>query len=292
MKPMPHLLFDAERITETPVAFLNATGEVFAVFDRQDSGNVSYGVRIGDEERFFVKSAGDPGDTRPYLSHAERVELLQNAARLARSCGHPALPRLYHVIEGSPWGPLLVYEWADGDLLGADRATRDDPRSAFQRFRALPQAEITAALDVIFDLHDALARAGWVASDFYDGCLLYDFTRRRLRVMDLDTYHAGPFVNTMGRMFGSTRFMAPEEFTRGSGIDQRTTVFTLGRTLSVFLGDGTVERAPFGGTDAQYAVLRRACREDPAERFASVADFRAAWKWARGGVPAEAGTRC
>jgi hypothetical protein len=48
--------------------------------------------------------------------------------------------------------------------------------------------------------------------DFYDGCLLYDFTSQELRVIDLDMYSRGPFTNTMGRIFGSTRFMAPEEF--------------------------------------------------------------------------------
>lgn len=55
-------------------------------------------------------------------------------------------------------------------------------------------------------------------------------------MIDLDTYSRGPVVNTMGRMFGSTRFMAPEEFARGAVIDQRTTVFTLGRLAWHFDG--------------------------------------------------------
>ena len=96
---------------------------------------------------------------------------------------------------------------------------------------------IAAALTTIYELHVELARADWIAVDFYDGCLMYDFASHELRVIDLDMYSRGPFTNTMGRMFGSTRFMAPEEFELGARIDERTTVFNLGRAAFVFLGE-------------------------------------------------------
>lgn len=232
-------------------------GEVFAVFDAQASGNVSYGVRI-DGQPYFVKTAGAVDD-----SHAGRVALLRNAIEVA-AIPHPTLPPLHRVIE-SPTGPVLIYAWFDGELLGARRELRDDPASAFQRFRALPAPRIAACLDAVFDLHVVLARAGWIAGDFYDGCLMYQFASGELRVIDLDTYHRGPFTNTMGRMFGSSRFMAPEEFERGAVIDERTTVFNLGRLLAVFL-------------DEPSPVAARACELDPARRFATVADFVAAWR--------------
>lgn len=274
---MRHPLLDAARIEDTPGMYLGSIGEIFATFSRsQDSGNVSYGVRIGDE-RFFVKTAGEPDNPAPLLNHRERIALLHNAVELAQSSAHPALAPLRHVIAESPHGLLLVYDWLDGELLGVPRADRNSPRSAFQRFRALPPQEIVQALDTVFDVHRELARAGWIASDFYDGCLIYDFARKTLRLIDLDTYHGGPFTNTMGRMFGSSRFMAPEEFALGAAIDERTTVFTLGRTIAEFLSDGTLDRAPFRGNDAPFAVMERACREDRAERFASVEELCAAW---------------
>ena len=61
-----HALLGRDRIEDTPEAFLRAIGRVFAVFDEQDSGNVSYGVEVGGE-RWFVKCAGDPADPRPLL---------------------------------------------------------------------------------------------------------------------------------------------------------------------------------------------------------------------------------
>ena len=78
-------------------------------------------------------------------------------------------------------------------------------------------------------------------------------------------------------MFGSTRFMAPEEFELGATIDQRTTVFTLGRTAAVLLSDNSLDRKPFRGSDAQYEIMLRACQENSDARFQTVAQFRDAW---------------
>jgi len=238
-------------------------GKVFATFAARDSGNVSYGVRIGDR-RYFVKTAGR--DDEP--EHTARVARLRNAVVIATSCTHPALPMLEHVIESSV-GPLLVYEWFEGEVLGVPSTFRDAPASSFQRFRALPAPEIAAVLTTIYELHAGLARAGWVAVDFYDGSLMYDFARHELRVIDLDMYSRGPFTNAVGRTFGSSRFMAPEEFELGAGIDERTTVFNLGRAALVFLGER--------GTQAQLAAATRAASPNPAARFTSVEEFFAAW---------------
>lgn len=275
---MSHPLTDRPTVDEPPADYLSRIGEVFTTFDQQDSGNVSYGVRV-DGHRYFVKTAGDPDDHDPYFDLAGRVALLRNAAVLAGRVRHPALAELVGVVE-SPAGPMLVYRWADGDLVGAHRGQRNDPASAFQRFRALPVAEIEDVLDTVYDAHLALAADGWVAADLYDGCLIYDFASRRVTLMDLDTYHLGPFTNRMGRMFGSDRFMAPEEFRLGATIDRRTTTFTLARLAQVFLSggdDGTFDAATFRGSPARREVLHRATQPDPAERYPTVAEFAEAW---------------
>jgi serine/threonine-protein kinase len=269
-------LLGPSRTELAPVEYLRSRGSFFAEFGAltQDSGNVSYGVEV-EGRRYFVKTAGRP-EAAGSLPHDGRVALLRNAVEVARSLDHPALVPLRAVIE-SPHGPLLVYDWVDGELLGVDRARREDPATAHQRFRALPPRQIVAALDAVYDLHAQLAGVGWVAADFYDGALVYDFERRRIHAVDLDNYHRGPFTNAMGRMFGSTRFMSPEEFQLGATIDERTTVFNLGRTAAVFLSDGTLERAPFRGVDAQHAVVVAACSPEPRDRCPSVAAFVSDW---------------
>ncbi len=92
--------------------------------------------------------------------------------------------------------------------------------------------------------------------------------------MDLDNYRLGPYRNDMGRMFGSSRFMAPEELSLGAPIDDRTTAFVMARTALVFLSDGTLDRAACRATDPQYAVLQEAVTT----RFPSYAAFYEAWR--------------
>lgn len=269
--------FDKQTDLE-PAAYLSRAGAVFATFDArtQDSGNLSFGVE-SNGRRWFVKTAGDPADPKPFLTHEARIALLLNARRLAHAVSHPALPALQGVTQ-SAWGPMLIYEWAAGELVRVPEERRSDPASAFQRFRRLSADELTAAIDTILDGHLELCRAGWVACDFYDGSIIYDFTGRKTWLIDLDSYHLGPFTNEMGRMFGSARFMAPEEFERGARIDERTTVFTLGRMISVFLGDGDLARQGFRGSESQHRAMLTACSLDPEARPRSVAELVEAWR--------------
>lgn len=160
--PHPHL---------EPRAWLQSAGTVFACFDRQDSGNVSFGVEAAGH-RYFVKTAGPHGTPGLPLSHAERIALLGNAERLAQSVPHPALTRFLQSGECA-WGRALVYEWADGEHLHAKREQRNDPATAWQRFLHLSLGERLAVVSTLLDLHVALAAAGWVTGDFYDGCLLW-----------------------------------------------------------------------------------------------------------------------
>ena len=269
-----------------PVRLVVRSGTVLATFDHhsQDSGNVSWLVRT-DHGDLFVKTAGATGPQPqgapiPYFDHGDRVRLLRNAVELSQSCDHPSLARLRNVIE-SPWGPVLVYDRAPGELIGTASANRDDVESAYQRLAHLSADDLLPVLDDLIDLHRTLAQEGWVAGDLYDGCLILDFSTGRLTVIDLDSYHRGASINVMGRMFGSTRFMAPEEFELGAPIDQRTTVFTLSR-LAWHFGTRLTEQAEqFCGPDPVRLVLEQALEVEPDKRFASLSDFAAAWQAAR-----------
>jgi serine/threonine-protein kinase len=249
------------------VTEISELGDIFADLGRSDSANIAYGMWI-DGERYFVK-----GVRRGRAGSDAAVGELRNAVRVARRVSHPAMPQLEQVL-ASTTGPILVYRWVDGDLLGVRGL-------AHWRFRELPATDVLSALDTIYEVQALLAADGWIAVDFYDGSLIYDFATGRVSVIDFDLYRCGPFVNEMGRMYGSSRFMAPEEFELGAGIDQRTTVFVLGRTALVFLSDGTLQRHEFRGSDGLYNVVSRACRPDPVDRYPTVADFHAAWLAAR-----------
>ncbi|GGN54069.1 serine/threonine protein kinase [Streptomyces albiflavescens] len=267
-------------IEEVPAVepYLGRVGEVFREFREPDSGRVSYGVRLLDGARWFVKEA--------VTDHAR--ESLARGWAFHRAVRHSAIvPQVHRIaVRGGGWA--VVMPWREGEVLYCPTRSgprgRTSPESPLARFRALPTGHVLRAFDRILDAHLAVEAAGHVAVDFYDGALLYDFARDATHLIDLDEYRPGPFVLDEERLPGSRRFMAPEEFVRGAVIDTRTTVFTLGRTVRLLLDAGDEERA-WRGTPAQQAVIVRATRADPGDRFENVHDFATAWRAADGRLP-------
>lgn len=74
------------------LSFLSRYGRVFRVFDRQDSGNISFGVGTG-ADRVFVKVAGVC--TLEYDGNRlAAVDALRRAMPLYETLRHPALIEL------------------------------------------------------------------------------------------------------------------------------------------------------------------------------------------------------
>lgn len=261
--------------TSTVADVVAGLGTTFAVFDEhtQDSGHVSYGVEAPDGRRLFVKTSGGPAASPGGTSRDGRAAALRRAARIHREVDHPALVPVHDVVEAAD-GVVVVHDWFGGELLHSPAARRTDPAEAHQRFQRLPAGEIAEALDQVLSLHVALEEAGWVAGDFYDGCLMYDFGTRQIRVIDLECYRPGPYVNDVGRLPGSTRFMAPEELELGATVDARTTVFNLGRMVELFL-------LSHHDLPAVVDLATRATSSAPEDRPDSVADLHSAWASAR-----------
>jgi serine/threonine-protein kinase len=234
--------------------------EAFTVFGDQDSGCLSYGVQR-DGRRWFVKKAVRPDDRAS----------LARAAALHAAVRHEAIVRPAAVTDGAD-GPTLVYPWTPGEVLNA-ATTRGSGRAALARFQRLPVEEVHRALARILDAHRAVAAAGWISVDLYDGCFLYDFDAGQMHLIDLDEYRPGAFVLDSDRLPGSRTYMAPEEFVRGSVIDERTMVYTLGRALHHLLD------SPGGwrGAEAQAAVIARATDPAPERRHPGVISLARAW---------------
>jgi hypothetical protein len=250
-------LTGVSRIEEGIEAYLGRVGTVFRTFPGHDSDCMSYGIEVGGE-RWFVKHSGA----------ARGIASLRRAERLHTVARHAALPRLHNAFETPGGLGGVVIHQPHGAAAGSPRA----------RFEALPLAEVAAALGTIYDAHLLLAGLGFVAVDFYDGCIIYDFEGCRTYLCDLDEYREGPFVLEDERLPGSTRFMAPEEWERGARVDQVTNVFTLGRTAAVLLGDRSGSMQHWRGGRRMRNVVLRATRPDRAQRHQSVREFVQEWR--------------
>ncbi|WHY21904.1 serine/threonine protein kinase [Paenibacillus sp. G2S3] len=263
-------------------AWLSKLGRVFKVFDQQDSGNLSFGVEKDGDQKYFVKFAG----AKPLTYDGNPMDAVDNlikAIPLYNELESEALINLVSHFEVGA-GYAAVFEWFEGECLHshwlfAGEAKLSHPESPFYRYKQLSVEKRLASLDVIFSFHKHVELQGYVAVDFYDGSILYNFENDETRICDIDYYRPKPTENDLGVNFwGSARFKSPEEFILGAPIDEVTNVFNMGATAFVLLG-GASDRslAKWEVSQAHHEVALRAVSLEREQRYQSVAEFKSAW---------------
>lgn len=254
---------------EFDFAFLKKYGKVFKVFDNQDSGNICFGIDSG-RERYFVKFAGAP--TAEYQGELQdAVSRLKATVPIYQDIRHDTLARFLFAEEVGR-GFVMVFEWADGTCMG--KQYEDGHRSIL----ALPVQEKISIFQRIAAFMQCVARSGYVAIDFYDGSILYDANTRKVTVCDMDCFRKSPCINDMGRMWGSSRFMSPEEYEKGAVIDEVTNVYNLAQMAFSLFTDSDRQERNWPLSKESYAVLLKATSAAREDRFPSIADFIFDWE--------------
>lgn len=253
---------------EFDLSLLRRWGKVFRVLDQQDSGNLCFGLEQGDR-RYFLKLAG----AKPLRYHGEpkrAVELLKASAAVYEDLAHPVLlPLLWEGPAGD--GYALLFPWTDALCMGKQYATRE-------RFLSLPLERKLGIFQKVLEFHRHAAKQGYVSVDFYDGCVLYEESTDRTLLCDVDAYHKMPFANPVGKMWGSTRFMAPEEFQKGAPIDETTMVFTMGSfAFELFAPEGR-EFSVWPLSQSAWECGKKAISPRRESRFPNLERFAQAWE--------------
>ncbi|MEI5906649.1 serine/threonine protein kinase [Bacillus spongiae] len=261
--------------------WLHSLGHVFSVFDEQDSGNICFGLERDGKKR-FVKFAG----SRPLDfsgNPQDAVTRLKKAIPLYSTLKHPHLIELVDHFSVKS-GYVAVFEWFEGECLHSHwsfppPAKYNHPKSPFFRYRHLPIEKRLKSLDTIFSFHAFVESKGYVAVDFYDGSILYDFSNDCTKICDIDFYRKAPSVNDIGKNFwGAKRSKAPEEFTLGAPIDAKTNVFTMGAiAFSVLGGETDHSFSKWDAGTTLYEIALRAVSEDRDMRYDSIKEFKLAW---------------
>jgi serine/threonine-protein kinase len=248
--------------------WLQQEGRVFTVFDRQDSGNISFGVERDGLKRFIKYAGAQPVY---YVGKSETaVAQLQSAMSVYEQMRHPSLVKL--ICHGPQHdGYVAAFHWFEGESLHTP--------SHYERFKQLPFKQRLRAFQAIVSFHCFVEEQGFVAVDFYAGSLMYDFDKQQIIICDIDLYQRKPFTNLMGRLWGSSRFMSPEEFQLGAAIDARTNVYTMGATAFYLFGDArNRSMQKWDASGALYEVATRAVQSERDDRYPTVAAFREAWE--------------
>jgi serine/threonine-protein kinase len=226
------------------------------------------------KNKYFVKFASAPTE-RSRISTKEAVDRIKNTVPIYRDLTHPILTRFISA-EEIGGGFAMVFEWTDAECMGGQY-----PGSR-EKFMQMPLDIRLRVLDEILAFHAHVAKQGYVAIDFYDGCIMYDFDINRTVLCDIEFYAKTPYNNPIGRMWGSSRFMSPEEFALGAVIDEITNVYTMGATAFAFFGnerDRCLEQWVLNRE--LFDVAQKAVNDDRSQRQQSIEQFITEWRAAK-----------
>lgn len=276
--------------------WLRSYGTAFRIIDATGSGCLCIGMQKGSR-RYFLKIAG--ADTiYAEVSPDESVKILKKAVGLYEELAHPNLIRL---IEHFPHENLYVavFDWAEGECLfdfwnfEKYRLEKSAIRPGV-RFHALSARKKLQCAEVLFSFLEKTAEKGYVAIDFYDGSIMYDFNTDHTMICDIDFFRKMPAYNDMGeKLFGTKRLKSPEEYILGAKLDERTNVFTLGALLFDFFGEFSsldiaerYEKNAFYPCDRENWELNTACYEAAGKavsaarniRYNTIREFHSAWE--------------
>lgn len=254
------------------MSFIQQYGKVFKVFDDQDSGNICFGVENG-ENRYFIKFAGAP--TEQYSGTLEdAIERLKATIPVYKDLAHANLIKFIKA-ENIGGGFAVIFYWVDGECMG-----RQYPVSR-RKFLQLPFSKRLAVFDEILTFHHHVSKQNYVAIDFYDGSILYDFNAEQTMICDIDFYAEMPYVNNVGRMWGSSRFMSPEEFEQGAIIDEITNVYLMGATAFALFANFSRLKENWQLSMELYEVAIKAVRNERNLRQQSIQQFIKEWNMAK-----------
>ena len=276
-------------------SFLSKYGKAFCVFDQNDSGNISFGVDNG-KEKYFVKIAGAETSRTCTTTH-KAIDNLKAAIAVYVDLSHNNLISLLeHFTHGDFY--VAVFKWSAGDCLfdywNFEKYSKSGELRPKDKFKKLAPEKKLRAFDVIFDFLVFTESKNYVAVDFYDGSIMYDFEMENTTICDIDFFRKSPTVNDMGEEFwGTKRLKSPEEYIYGAKIDAVTNVFTLGALLFHFFGSYTEKEIEtiykenafspsryetWELNEAQYLTAMKAVNPDRANRYSSMSEFYEVWK--------------
>lgn len=250
-------------------SFMKEYGTVFKIYDDQDSGNICFGTEK-DGQRYFVKFAGAP--TEQYSGDpADAIVRLKATLPVYSALKHKNLIELVEAKEIAG-GFAMVFKWATGNCMG-----RMYP-AQHKKFMALPVQDKLNVFADILDFFEYIASQDYVAIDFYDGSIMYDFECGKTTICDIDFFRKQPCINDMGRMWGSSLFQSPEEYQLGAVIDEVTNVYTIGATAFALFGEYNRTRDKWQLSDELFEIAARAVNDDRTKRQQSIRQLIDEWE--------------
>lgn len=168
-------------------------------------------------------------------------------------------------------GFAMVFKWANGDCMG---------RMYPEHHKRFMHLSVEIRLEVFHDIlsfFEYIISKKYVAIDFYDGSILYDFNNRHTTICDIDFFGKQPCINTMGRMWGSSLFQSPEEYQLNAVIDEITNVYTICATAFALFGNYERTREKWQLNEELFKIATKAVNDNRKFRQQSISQFVDEW---------------
>ena len=155
------------------------------------------------------------------------------------------------------------------------------------KFKSLSIEKRLKVVYELFSFFNECISKDYVAVDFYDSSIIYDFENDDVAFCDIDLFRKMPTSNDLGeKYYGTKRLKAPEENEFGATIDEQTSLYTLGAIIfDIFSNVNNLkERYDKGifipnpkeefelGLET-YNVLLKATKYDKTERYNTIKEF-------------------
>lgn len=214
-------------------SWLSQFGTVFYVIDETGSGCINFGVKK-DNKKLFFKIAGAK-TIGAELNPQESIQLLKQASIIYKEIHHPNLIQYVDSFEINEFF-VVVFDFAEGECLfdhwNFDKYRMTKDITPMMRFKLLSIEKRLNVVYKLFSFFKTVIENGYVAVDFYDGSIIYNFLNDEVTFCDIDLFRKCPSFNDLGEnYFGTKRLKAPEENTLSAIIDESTTCFTLGALI-------------------------------------------------------------
>ena len=270
-------------------SWLNNYGTVFSVIDETGSGCISFGIKK-DNKKYFFKIAGAK-TVNAEISEEESIKLLKEAVIKYKDIKNDNLIKLVDAFEYKDFY-VVIYEYAEGECLfdhwNFDRYEKTKEITPLMKFKSLPVEKRLNVVDKLFSFFESFIDAGYVAVDFYDSSIIYDFDNDEVTFCDIDLFRKMPTVNDLGTgYFGTKRLKAPEENELGATIDEQTSLFTLGAIIfDMFSNASNIKERYTKGcfipnkidefelNNSVYNVLLKATAYNRNDRYKTIKEFK------------------
>jgi len=256
-------------------SFLKKYGKVFKVFDERPSGNISFGIQNGDK-RYFVKFAGAKtvhynefnGDPQSAIAR------LKESACVYQDLAYNNMIKFVNAEEiGGGYATVFIWE----DASGLEMFNTPE----YLKFMQMPIEKRVKAFEDIITFHAYVAAKGYVAIDFFEGSIMYDYDKNQTIICDLDFYRKSPYIGDLGVICHSGRLASPEERVADEVMDEITNVYTMGAIAFSLLSYCVRTPEVWPLNKALYDVVKRAVSDERSKRQQSINQLIEEWKAAK-----------